>query len=216
MGGIQDPRSTLEATIPIGCTRTQDRDPRRWRYLIQKHYIQARRQVNDRLKDVIVDRAERHNEGVRSHSIKTGSQVWLYLDRVKEGYARKLAHLWYGPFRVTEKINEYPLKLEIDGTEYHLFPIADRLEFDETPLPEDSWTPNLSTNEYEVERFADMRTERRTRYGRTYREFQVYWKGYEEPSWVDEAELNCGTLQHEFLRNRANRNRFSAMQSHEE
>ncbi|GMF16093.1 unnamed protein product [Phytophthora fragariaefolia] len=235
-----DPRSTLEATIPLGCTRTHDPDPRRWRYRIQKHYMQARRQVTDRLKDAIADRAERHNEGVSSHSIKAGSQVWLYIDRVKEGYARKLAHRWHGPFRVAEKMNEYTLKLQIEGTEYHLFPIvhvsklkpvrqfpdrpqieltvneADRLDFDETLLPKDSLTPNLSANEYEVERIADMRTGRRTKYGRTYRELQVYRKGYEDPSWVDEADLNCGALLQEFIRERADRNRFNAMQSHEE
>ncbi|GMF61958.1 unnamed protein product [Phytophthora fragariaefolia] len=193
-----DPRSTLEATIPLGCTRTQDREPRRWRYRIQKQYMQARRQVNDRLKVAIADRAERHNEGVRSQTIDTGSQVWLYLDRVKEGYARKLAHMWHGHFRVTEKTNEYTMRLQIDGTEYHLFPIvhvsklklvrqfpdqplieltvneADRLDFDEILLREDSWAPDRSTDEYEVDRITDMRTGRRMRYGRTYREFQVY------------------------------------------
>ncbi|GMF51100.1 unnamed protein product [Phytophthora fragariaefolia] len=146
-----DPRSTLEATIPLGCTRTQDRELRRWQYRIQKQYMQARRQVNDRLKDAIADQAERH-----------------------------------------------------------------RGDFYETLLPEDSWAPDLNADEYEVDRIADMRTRRRTRHGRTYREFQVYWKGYVEPSWLDEADLNCGALLHEFLRDRASRNRFSAVQSHEE
>ncbi|KAE9077320.1 hypothetical protein PF007_g24286 [Phytophthora fragariae] len=31
-----DPRTALEATIPLGSTRRRDRDPRRWRYRIQK------------------------------------------------------------------------------------------------------------------------------------------------------------------------------------
>eukprot|EP00644_Phytophthora_capsici_P018990 jgi/Phyca11/133059/e_gw1.309.1.1 len=98
-----DPRSTLEATIPIGSTRRQDRDPRRWRNQIQRYYQQAREQVNDRLREAISDRAARHNEELRPHQIEPGSRVWLYLDRVKEGYARKLAHLWHGPFRVAER-----------------------------------------------------------------------------------------------------------------
>ncbi|OWZ15798.1 LOW QUALITY PROTEIN: reverse transcriptase [Phytophthora megakarya] len=34
------------------------------------------------------------------------------------GYAKKLAHLWHGPFRVTEKIGEYAVSLEIDGPAY--------------------------------------------------------------------------------------------------
>ncbi|POM70259.1 Hypothetical protein PHPALM_13323, partial [Phytophthora palmivora] len=39
-----------------------------------------------------------------------------------------------------------------------------------------------------------MRSGKRTRYGRTLREFLVHWKGYNEPTWVDEADLNCGAL----------------------
>ncbi|OWY94674.1 hypothetical protein PHMEG_00035528 [Phytophthora megakarya] len=37
-----------------------------------------------------------------------------------------------------------------------------------------------------------------------------------DPTWIDEADLNCGALLYEFLRDRANRNRFGVMQSHEE
>ncbi|EGZ06604.1 hypothetical protein PHYSODRAFT_341850 [Phytophthora sojae] len=234
-----DPRSTLEAAIPLG-TRTRDRDHRRWRYRIQKLYDQARSQVNARLREAITDRADRHNEEVRPQSIEAGSQVWLYLDRVKEGYARKLAHLWHSPFRVAEKVNEYTMNLQIAGTDYHLFPIvhvsklklvrdfpdrpqialtvdeADRLDFGEVLLPEDSWAPDRDSNECEVEKITDTRTGRRTRYGRTYREFLVHWKGYDEPDWVDEADLNCGALLHQFLRDRVNRNGLGAMQSHEE
>ncbi|OWZ02144.1 hypothetical protein PHMEG_00026341 [Phytophthora megakarya] len=61
-----------------------------------------------------------------------------------------------------------------------------------------------------------MRTGKRTRYGRIYREFPVHWRGYEDPTRVYEADLNCGALLYEFLRDRANRNRFGVMQSHEE
>ncbi|KAG6606491.1 reverse transcriptase [Phytophthora cinnamomi] len=235
-----DPRSTLEATIPLGSTRRQDRDPRRWRYQIQRYYRQAREQVNEKLREAISDRADHHNEGVHPHQIEVGSRVWLYLDRVKEGYARKLAHLWHGPFRVAEKIGEYAARIELAGTEYRLFPVVhvsklklvktfpdrpqirltvedtDRLDFDEALLPEDSWIQDLDEDEYEVEKITDMRTGKRTRYGRIYREFLVHWRGYDEPTWTDETDLNCGVILHDFLRDRANRNRFGVMQSHEE
>lgn len=89
------------------------------------------------------------------------------LERVKEGYARKLAHLWRGPFRVVEQINDFTIKLEITGSGYHLFPIVhvsnlklvkafpdrpkimlnveggDRLDLDEALLPENSWIRDL-------------------------------------------------------------------------
>ncbi|KAG3101494.1 hypothetical protein PI124_g14697 [Phytophthora idaei] len=210
------PRLTLEASIRIGSTKRRDRDPRRWRYQMQKHNQQARSQVNQRLREAITDRADRHNDDVQPHRIQAGSQVWLYLDRVKEGYARKLAHPWHGPFRVVDKIGEHAVRLETGGTEYRLFPVvhvsklklvkdypdrpraritvndSDRVDSDEILLPEDSWTPDLGQDEFEIEKITDMRSGKRTRYGRIYREFLVHWRGYEDPSWVDEADLNCG------------------------
>ncbi|OWZ05874.1 LOW QUALITY PROTEIN: hypothetical protein PHMEG_00021957 [Phytophthora megakarya] len=178
-----------------------------------------------------------HNDLVRPHPVESGSRVWLYLDRVREGYAKKLAHLCHGPFRVAEKIGEYAVRLEVAGSTYSIFPVVniskiklvkifpdrpvarldgseeDRVDFDEALLPEDSWIQDRDPDEYEVERISDMRTGKMTRYGRIYREFLVHWRGYEDPTWAD---LNCGALLYEFLRDRASRNRFGVMQSHEE
>ncbi|KAE8960228.1 hypothetical protein PR001_g30451 [Phytophthora rubi] len=104
-------------------------------------------------------------------------------------------------------VGDHAARLETAGTEYRLFPVvhvsklklvrqfpdrpgteltvdeADRLDFDEALLPEDSWTTPLG--------------------------------GYAEPSWVDEADLNCGALMREYERELMNRNRFNVMQSHE-
>ena len=65
-------------------------------------------------------RAQAHNEEVVDGHIEVESQVWLYLDRVKEGYARKLAHLWHGPFRVRELVGDYAFRLDISGTDYRI------------------------------------------------------------------------------------------------
>ncbi|OWZ00713.1 reverse transcriptase [Phytophthora megakarya] len=164
-----DPRSTLEALIPVGSTRRYDRDPRRWRYRMQTYYQQAREQVNQRLREAIADRGDVHNDLVRPHPVGSGSRVWLYLDRVREGYAKKLAHLWHGPFRVAEKIGQYAVRLEIAGSAYSIFPVVyvskiklvkvfpdrpvarlngseeDRVDFDEALLPEDSWIQKLGS-----------------------------------------------------------------------
>ncbi|OWY92487.1 reverse transcriptase, partial [Phytophthora megakarya] len=115
----------------------------------------------------------------RPHKIEQGSQVWLYLDRVKEGFARKLAHMWHGPFRVIELIGDHAARVETSGTEYRIFPVVhlsklklvkafpdrptctllvdeeDRVDFDEALLPEDSWETPLGEDEFEVERIAD-------------------------------------------------------------
>ncbi|POM81868.1 Hypothetical protein PHPALM_100 [Phytophthora palmivora] len=95
-----DPRSTLEAVIPVG------------------------KQLNQRLREAISDRADLHNQETSPHQIEVGSRVWLYLNRVKEGYATKLAHLWHGPFRIVEKVGEQAVKLEIAGSGYHVFPVV--------------------------------------------------------------------------------------------
>ncbi|KAE8988837.1 hypothetical protein PR002_g21637 [Phytophthora rubi] len=42
-----DPRTTLEVTMPLGSTKRRGRDPRRWRYMIQKYYQQARAEVTE-------------------------------------------------------------------------------------------------------------------------------------------------------------------------
>ena len=118
-----------------------------------------------------------HNEGVVDHIIQPETQVWLYLDRVKGGYTKKLAHLWHGHFRVLELVGDHAARLEIRGTEYRLFPIVhisklkkvrefhdrsskalamDRgywVDFDECLLPEDSWVRELEEGEYELKKF---------------------------------------------------------------
>ncbi|POM81345.1 Hypothetical protein PHPALM_697, partial [Phytophthora palmivora] len=141
-----DPRSTLEAVIPEA--------------------------VNEKLREAIRARADQHNENIRPHKIEEGVQVWLYLDRVKEGYARKLAHMWHGPFRVIEMIGDHAVRLETAGSGYRIFPIV-----------------HLSK--------LKPRTRLPLILVRRQREFKVFWKGYDDPSWVDEADLNCGALLHE-------------------
>ncbi|OWZ00705.1 hypothetical protein PHMEG_00028049 [Phytophthora megakarya] len=148
--------------------------------------------------------------------------------------------MWHGPFRVTELIGDHAARMETSGTEYSIFPVVHlsklklvkafpdrttctllidegaRVDFDEALLPEDSWETPLGEDEFEVERIADVRSGSRTRYGRVHREFQVFWKGYHEPTWVDEADLNCVALLAKFERTRTNDSRFNVMQSHED
>ncbi|OWZ01291.1 hypothetical protein PHMEG_00027355 [Phytophthora megakarya] len=94
---------------------------------------------------------------------------------MREGYAKRLAHLWHGSFRVAEKTGEYAEKPEIAGSAYNIFSVVhvskikhvrefpdrldirlttqdqDRLDFDETLLPGDSWIQDRDPDEYEVE-----------------------------------------------------------------
>ena len=90
------------------------------------------------------------------------------------------------------------------------------MDFDEALLPEDSFEGELGDDEFEVEKIVEVRSDRRTRFGRVHRQFKVYWIGYADPSWVDEADLDCGALLRNFERGIISRNRFEVMQSHEE
>jgi hypothetical protein len=85
------------------------------------------------------------------------------------------------------------------------------VDFDEALLPEDSWENELAADEYEVEKILDVRSGRKTRYGRVHRQFLVQWKQHNDPTWIDEADLNCGALLQDFERIRASQNRFEAM-----
>ena len=60
-----------------------------------------------------------------------------------------------------------------------------------------------------------MRSGKRTRYGRVQRQYLVQWKGLVDPTWIDEVDLNCRVLLHEFDRDRVSKVRFEVMQSHE-
>ncbi|OWZ02954.1 reverse transcriptase [Phytophthora megakarya] len=101
------------------------------------YYQQAREQVNQRLREAIADR------------------FWIKgLVIPRSGYAKKLAHLWHGPFRVAAKFGEYAVNIfpVVHVSKIKLVkvfpdqPIAclngsegDRVDLDEALLPEDSW-----------------------------------------------------------------------------
>ena len=117
--------------------------------------------MDSRPKEATKDRADQHNQDGGLRDICSGSQVWLFLDRVKEGYARKLVHMWHGPFRVIDKYEDHAERLDIAGTPYQVSPVvyvlklklirlfpdrlmerlkvteADRVDFDEDLLLED-------------------------------------------------------------------------------
>ncbi|OWZ07906.1 hypothetical protein PHMEG_00019636 [Phytophthora megakarya] len=103
---------------------------------------------------------------------RPGSQVWVYMERVKPGLVKKLAHRWHGSLKVKRKVEEFAYKLELpDKSGYRYYPVVHvsrvkvvnearlahdfaenaRFDFDEEPLPEDSWEPDEVACEFEVE-----------------------------------------------------------------
>ena len=110
IGGIHV-NSKFETTLPLGSTLSRDRDPRRWRYGIQRQYQRTKAVVNNRLKEAIKDRADQHNQDRDVLDVCSGSQVWLFLDRGKEGDAVRLAHMWHGPFQVIDKCEDHAVRM---------------------------------------------------------------------------------------------------------
>ncbi|POM64561.1 LOW QUALITY PROTEIN: Hypothetical protein PHPALM_19882 [Phytophthora palmivora] len=152
---------------------------------------------------------------------KEGDQAWLFMERVKQGLTKKLAHRWHGPFRVKRKVEEFAYELELpDKSGYRFYPVIhvsrlkkgvdtkkrpttrviaeleedQRFDFDEELLPEDSWEPDEGASQYEVEAILDDELPLSTSTARNERRFKVKWVGYEEPSWETLSNLSCGGL----------------------
>ncbi|POM68025.1 LOW QUALITY PROTEIN: Hypothetical protein PHPALM_15866 [Phytophthora palmivora] len=150
-----------------------------------------------------------------------GDRVWMYMERVKPGLTKKLAHRWHGLFRVKRKVeefypvvhvsrlkavNEFGSRLTPEVTE------ETRLDFDEELLPEDSWEPDQLAGEYEVEAILDDRVPLSTSTERAVREFKVKWLGYDEPTWEPASNLSCGGLLNDYLRGKRSDRRLQMVQ----
>ncbi|POM59299.1 hypothetical protein PHPALM_31992 [Phytophthora palmivora] len=168
-----------------------------------------------------------------------GDRVWLYMERVKPGLTKKLAHRWHGPFRVKRKVEEFAYELELpDRSGYRFYPVVHvsrlkavnefgsrpksrltpevteetRLDFDEELLPEDSWEPDQLAGEYEVEAILDDRVPLSTSTERVVRGFKVKWLGYDEPTWEPVSNLSCGGLLYDYLREKRSDRRLQMVQ----
>ncbi|POM59995.1 hypothetical protein PHPALM_31199 [Phytophthora palmivora] len=168
-----------------------------------------------------------------------GDRVWLYMERVKPGLTKKLAHRWHGPFRVKRKVEEFAYELELpDRSGYRFYSVVHvsrlkvvnefgsrpksrltsevteetRLDFDEELLPEDSWEPDQLAGEYEVEAILDDRVPLSTSTERAVREFKVKWSGYDEPTWEPASNLSCGGLLYDYLREKHSDRRLQMVQ----
>ncbi|GMF30727.1 unnamed protein product [Phytophthora lilii] len=69
-----------------------------------------------------------------------GHRVWLYMERVKPGLTKKLAHRWHGPFRIKKKVEEYAYELKLpDRSGYRFYPVVHVSRFQ--PVNEDGDRP---------------------------------------------------------------------------
>ncbi|OWY92259.1 hypothetical protein PHMEG_00038809, partial [Phytophthora megakarya] len=147
-----------------------------WRRKVQRDYSYAKACAED-----LQNKARRH----RSDSRRKRDDVWLYIPKVQTGLSKKLAHLWHGPFRIDEVLDDFRVKLKVDSTGYRvnpwvhisrlkpraLFPkrptvgvdVDEEDDFDAVLLPKDSWEADAQKDEYEVGKILDLRWSKKTR-----------------------------------------------------
>ncbi|GMF45402.1 unnamed protein product [Phytophthora fragariaefolia] len=141
-----------------------------------------------------------------------GSRVWLFMERVKPGLTKKLAHRWHGPFlhvsrpKPVREDNRRPTAELVDGLGED-----DRFDFDEELPPEDSWEPEAGNDEC-VEAILDDRWPISTGTERNQCEFYVKWRGYDDPTWEPVSNLSCGGMLFDYLLQRKRENRFQMVQ----
>ena len=165
--------------------------------------------------------------------------MWLFMERVKPGLIKKLAHMWHGAYRVKKLVKEFAFELELTNRSgYRFYPYVhisllkkvtgqgarpttklvqrlgetDRFDFDEERLPEDSWMPDKPSGRYDVEAILDNATAGSTTTDRSQRKFLVKWVGYNQPTWEPLTNLSCGGLLFIYLRRKKRENRLQMVQ----
>ena len=234
-----DPRSTLEAMVPVKTKGgPQAADAAAWRRQLVREHQRTLLKAAELQRWWKNARATRHyaKGGSGGPEFEVGDAVWLYVAKVRAGLKRKLAHLWHGPFRVVRKVTDSSYELELPRKEgYRFYPVVhvarlklrreyperpkveltveedERFDFDEELLPEDSWDANEDQGEFEVEGIEDDRWVKKTRTSKRNHQYLVRWKGYDEPSWVNESDLSCGALLQEYDDRKRRENRLKAM-----
>ncbi|OWZ15318.1 reverse transcriptase [Phytophthora megakarya] len=96
--------------------------------------------------------------------------------------AKRLVHLWHGPFRIDESHDDFKVKLKVPGTGYRVNPLVPMSRLkpralfpkrDTTLLPKDSWEPVTAQGEYKVEEILDLKWIKRTRTSKRSREYLI-------------------------------------------
>ncbi|KAJ8524057.1 hypothetical protein ON010_g17062 [Phytophthora cinnamomi] len=201
-----DPQSTVSAMLgpqPVGFDQKTAYE---WRRGVQRMYEYAQTWARDLQAQAKAKRSEaqtkiwRELSGRLKKGFEAGDEVWLYLTRVQPELTKKFAHLWHGPFRIMETLDDFRCKLKIEGSGYKLHPwvhvsrlkpralfpdrptedveVDEEDDFDAAILPEDVDGPDEAQNEYEVEIIRDVRWVKRTRTSRRVWEYLMKWKGY--------------------------------------
>ncbi|OWY98618.1 LOW QUALITY PROTEIN: hypothetical protein PHMEG_00030573 [Phytophthora megakarya] len=166
---------------------------------------------------------------------EVGSRVWLYMERVKPGQTRKLAHRWHVPFRVKRKVEAFAYELELpDRSGYRFHPVVhvSRLkmvdEFGDRPSARLTRDVNEATRldfDDELRIVGNQIVLRVNLKSKQYwmigllcplalnePEFKVKWVGYDDPTWEPASNLSCGVLLYDYPREKRRDRRLQMVQ----
>ena len=71
----------------------------------------ARRHARENMQRAQVQMKAYYDQRAKDHPFKVGHKVWVYTPAVKKGLVKKLTSLWYGPFRLMERITPVTFKV---------------------------------------------------------------------------------------------------------
>ncbi|OWY93073.1 hypothetical protein PHMEG_00037664 [Phytophthora megakarya] len=196
-----DTQGTISAMLGPKPSTVQEQTALEWRRKMQRDYSYALACAEDLQKKVkrAGSAAQTRKWKEFSDRVKAGFEagdyVWLYIPKVRTGLSRKLAHLWQGSFRIDEIHDDFRVRLKIPGTGYRVYPwvhisrlkpralfskrptseiqVSEDDDFDAALLLDDSWEPDTTQEEYEVEEILDLRWIKRTRTSKRYREYLI-------------------------------------------
>ena len=232
-----DPLTPLEAMTTQYVTGGTVKSGVQWRREKQEQWCQVREWVIEKLKKLQGKRIAKSEKMARGKPFQVGDSVWIYVPKVKEGFNRKLSHLWHGPFRIVEKYPDQEQVYKVDfgsQSKSRMFSKVhyDRMkkcfgremrpshklndtslkqfDFDEALLPEDSWAPD-EIEFGEVEEILDHR-EKTLKSGQRKVDYQIKWASTKEVEWLPAKDLNCGYLLQEYWEQRKAESRREALQ----
>ncbi|DAZ98368.1 TPA: hypothetical protein N0F65_000687 [Lagenidium giganteum] len=199
-------RAQLEAIVPAVDGSVKEVEAQKCRKSVGRLHEHAMKHAHNVQVQLVREHADKPNIQVRNQTARNAKLkykeeqlVWLYYSSVKPGLSTKLAHSWHGPYKVKEIVSDFAYKLHIDARDSRY-----------------SWEPDNALGEYEVEAVLDDKAEQTTRGGRMQRKFLIKQKGYDDPQWIAEDDLSCGTLLYEYSKHKRQQARMEAAQHADE
>ncbi|KAE8894795.1 hypothetical protein PF003_g20839 [Phytophthora fragariae] len=119
-------QGTVSVMLGPRPSSVQEKTAYEWRRKFQRDYsyalacaenlqVQAKKMRSDVQTQKWKELTERLKAG-----FEKGDAVWLYIPKVQTGLSRKLAHMWYGPFRIDEVHDDFRVRLKGEGTGYRV------------------------------------------------------------------------------------------------